>query len=227
MPNFREHLRGGVANAPIENGGEMHLPCVVLVDTSGSMDSSINQLREGLRELADSLNDQQKGIVEFCIIGFDDDARILVPFGPVYDFEVPKFECGGMTAMHSAVELGLNELDARKRQYKENRTAYYRPWMFMLTDGGANDGNNGSFERLLQYQDEKHCTFYSVAVGESVDRDLLKSLRRDGMILTASKENFKDAFVWLGNSLSVVSSSTPGQKVKLPNPSEYQLEVEV
>ena len=89
MPNFREHPRGGAANSPIENGGEMHLPCVVLVDTSYSMAIVKDQLHEGLVALAEALDDQARGRVEFCVIGFDDDARILVPFGPAYDFEAP------------------------------------------------------------------------------------------------------------------------------------------
>ena len=100
---------------------------VVLVDTSGSMDRVKDQLHEGLVALAEALDDQARGRVEFCVISFDDDARILVPFGPAYDFEAPRLDCDGMTAMHAAVELGLSELEARKDQYKANQTAYYRP----------------------------------------------------------------------------------------------------
>lgn len=226
MPNFREHPRGGIANSPIENGGEIHLPCVVLIDTSGSMNIVKDQLHEGLVDLVESLDDQARGRVEFCIIGFDDDARILVPFGPAYDFEAPNLDCDGMTAMHAAVELGLSELEARKDQYKSHKTAYYRPWMFLLTDGGSNDADNGSFGRLLQSQKDKHCTFFPVGIGNNVDTELLKSINIDGIVLTASKENFKGAFVWLSNSLSRTSCSNPGQKVKLPNPGDYQLEIE-
>lgn len=226
MINFKEYPRGGVANSNVVNGGEIHLPCVVLVDTSASMNIVKDQLHEGLMEMAEALDDQARGRVEFCVIGFDDDARILVPFGPVYDFEAPRLDCDGMTAMHAAVELGLNELEVRKGQYKINGTAYYRPWMFMLTDGGANDEDNGSFGRLLQSQREKHCTFFPVGIGDKVDKELLKSLRIDGVVLTAGKENFKGAFVWLSNSLSRTSNSNPGQAVKLSNPSDFQIEIE-
>jgi uncharacterized protein YegL len=59
-----------------------------------------------------------------------------------------------------------------------------------------------------------------------VDKELLKSLKTDNVILTASKENFKGAFVWLSNSLSRTSSSNPGQKVTLQNPGDYQLDIE-
>ena len=58
MPNFREHPRGGAANSPIENGGEIHLPCVVLIDTSGSMARVKKQLEDGLATMAEALDDQ-------------------------------------------------------------------------------------------------------------------------------------------------------------------------
>ncbi len=213
---------------PIENGGEIHLPCVVLVDTSGSMSTAMNELHEGLVQLGEALREdpQALGRVEFCIISFDDRARINVPFGPAYDYQAPALTCGGMTAMHEAVALGLDALEKRKKQYTENKTAYLRPWVFMMTDGGANDRDNGSFNRLIQAQKDKHCTFFPIAIGNSVDMNLLKSLKVDGVVLKASKENFKGAFVWLSNSLSRTSSSNPGQTVALPNPGDYQLEVD-
>ena len=210
-----------------ENDGELHLPCVVLVDTSGSMNRVKDQLRQGLAELGEALDDEARGRVEFCIIKFDDDASILVPFGPAYDYEVPDFDCDGMTAMHAAVDLALCEIEARKQQYKANITPYYRPWIFMLTDGGANDSDNGSFERLIQSQIDGHCIFFSVAIGNDADRDLLKTLRTDGKILTATKENFVHSFEWLSNSLSRASTSIPDQKVKMDDPRKYDMEVEV
>ena len=226
--SFKEYPRGGLANLPIENGGEIHLPCVVLVDTSLSMSGSMDELHAGLEALGDALREdpQALGRVEFCIIAFDDSARIVVPFGPAYDYEAPSLNCGGMTAMHEAVDFALTELEARKDQYKANNTAYLRPWIFMLTDGGANDCDNGAFNRLIDAQNAKHCTFFPVGIGNEVDFELLKVLKNDGVVLSASKENFKDAFVWLSNSLSRTSVSNPGEKVKLPDPRDFQLEIE-
>lgn len=219
--NFKEYPRGGASNGPIENGGEIHLPCVVLVDTSTSMSEAMGELHDGLVALGEALKDdpQALGRVEFCIISFDDQARIVVPFAPAYDYEAPRLDCGGMTAMHAAVDLALEEIEARKDQYKANHTAFLRPWIFMMTDGGANDPDNGAFDRLLQSQRDKHCIFFPVGIGSEVDMGLLKSLKPDGVVLTAKKENFKGAFEWLSNSLSSTSDSNPGQKIKLPNPS--------
>ena len=79
---------------------------------------------------------------------------------------------------------------------------------------------------MIQAQQGKHCTFFPVGIGNEVDKELLKKLKLEGYILTASKENFQNAFVWLSNSVSQTSNTHPGQKVKLDNPVEYQMEVE-
>lgn len=227
MFNMKEYPRGGAMNGDIINRTEMHLPCVVLVDTSSSMRSVQDQIERGLDTLVNSLDDQAKGCVEFCIIGFDDDAKILSPFSPAYDFYRPFIDCDGMTAMHAAVELGMSEITTRVAQYKQEHVPYYRPWIFLLTDGGANDPDNGAFERLLEFQKDKHTTFFPVAIGEDADIGLLKTLREDGLVLKASKENFVNAFVWFSNSMSRVSNSKGEKTVNLPNPGDYQLAVEV
>lgn len=226
-----EFQKGGIENAPIVNAGEIHVPCVVLVDTSGSMSEAQQELNNGLKALVEALKEDPLAVgrVEFCIIGFGSEgrAKILVPFGPAYDYEAPCVVCDGPnTPMHGAVQLGLDELEARKQQYKVNGTGYMRPWMFLLTDGYPNDRDNGAFDRLRESQVEKHCTFFAVGVGDQVDRNLLKSLHKDGIVLTASKENFKNSFVWLSNSLSVASASIPGTKIELPDTRSYQLTVE-
>lgn len=227
MALFKEYPKGGVSNFSVENMGEMHLPCVVLVDTSSSMSCSLEELKKGLDALGASINDDPlaRGRVEICLVAFDSTARIIRPFGPAYDYEAPGIECSGMTAMHQAVDLGLSEIEARKKQYKATGTPYYRPWLFLLTDGGANDDDNGAFDRLIEAQKNSHCIFFSVGIGEQVDFNLLKSLHKDGIVLKADRETFAESFLWLSNSLSVTSDSVPDEKVTLPNPGEYQLSV--
>ena len=45
---MKEYPRGGAMNGDIINRTEMHLPCVVLVDTSSSMRSVQDQIERGL-----------------------------------------------------------------------------------------------------------------------------------------------------------------------------------
>lgn len=226
-----EYPRNGSANGEVENRGETHLPCVILVDTSGSMNSAVSELNEGLFILGEALKEdsQALGRVEFCIISFDDTARILVPFAPAYDYEAPVVTCGGMTAMHQAVGLALQQLEIRKQQYRNNRTTYNRPWVFMLTDGEPNDEDKGEFQDLLDAQRDKHCTFFPMGIGNEVNMNVLKSLvfdKEKGFVLKATKENFKNCFKWLSTSVSTTSSHNPGSKATIPNPGSYGIGME-
>ena len=218
----------GSLDNPIENGGELHLPCAVLVDTSISMSNSMNQLYEGLVIMGEALREspQALGRVEFCIITFDDIARIAVPFGPAYDYEAPRLQCGGrMTAMHEAIDCALTAIENRKAQYRRMKVPHYRPWIFMLTDGGANDEDNGAFQRLYKAQASGHYYFWPVAIGERADIELLESLQINGLVLGASKEDFKGAFTWLVQSVTVTSSTHGGDKVELPDPKNHHLTI--
>ena len=93
----------------------------------------------------------------------------------------------------------------------------------MLTDGAPNDEDRGEFQDLLNAQRDKHCTFFPMGIGSGVNMDLLKSLiYQKGFVLKATKENFKECFVWLSNSLTVTSSHNPGdKKASIPNPGNY------
>ena len=89
----------------------------------------------------------------------------------------------------------------------------------------ATDTDDGVFGKLIQFQKDKQLYFFLVTIGDEVDMKQLSSLKLDGTVLKASKDNFKGAFVWISNSLSRTSSSNPGQKVKLPNPINYNMEI--
>ena len=67
------------------NPGEPHLPCVIAVDTSGSMSGgSIDELNDGLKAFVQELekDSQALGRVEVCIISFNSDVNVSVPFTP-------------------------------------------------------------------------------------------------------------------------------------------------
>lgn len=229
MLDFNEYRPNGLNNEIIENPGERHLPCVILLDTSGSMASSVGQLHEGLSELGTAIKDDDYavGITEFCIMTFNDETRIAMPFGPAYDYKAPEIYCNGSTAMHSAIDAALNEIEARKRQYKEQRTTYYRPWIFLLSDGMPNDPDNGAFERLKEAQDLGKCLFFPVGIGNHADYELLKSLSKNKIVLKAERDNFKNAFEWLSSSISMVARSNANQVVRLEDPRNFQLDVVV
>lgn len=200
----------------ILNSGEKHIACVLLVDTSGSMNpDAIVELNEGLQEFARALQSDSKayGCADICVISFDSQVNEVVPFCPAASFQPPQLTAGGWTRMNEAIITGLDAIEIRKQEYKDLGVAYWKPWIFLLTDGEPNDNEykSAALTRLHDALDRKKVTFFPMGIGPDANIPLLKQYTKDGcgMVLKATKQNFKEAFVWLSSSMSVISNSNP------------------
>src|SRR5262245_14632029 len=115
---------------------EPRLPCVLLLDVSASMQGTpIEELNEGLRlyqgELvADPLASKR---VEAAIVTFGGEVRTVVEFTGADTFQAPTLQADGDTPLGAAVRAGLALVESRKRAYRANGIAYFRPWIFLIT----------------------------------------------------------------------------------------------
>jgi uncharacterized protein YegL len=152
----------------------------------------------------------------------------VVTFGPVNivsDFQTPdnfqpvNFSTTGDTPMGAAIEQGLEMLRQRKDAYRANAISYYRPWIFLITDGAPTDSWQHAAQRVKDGEQRKEFSFFAVAV-ENADMGILNQIApRGAMKLDGLK--FRELFAWLSSSLSRVSSSQPDDRVALPTPSGW------
>ena len=200
----------------IMNYGEKHIACVLLVDVSGSMSGdAINELNEGLRVFGEALKADSKayGCADVCVISFGSAVEQVVPFCPAAEYVAPVLTAGGLTVLNEAVITGLDMIELRKQEYKDVGVDYWRPWVFLLTDGVPTDNDlyQDAQQRLQDALNNKKINFFPMGIGGNVDIRKLKSYTKDGsgIVLKAAKEHFKEAFVWLSSSMSVISNSDP------------------
>ena len=202
----------------IMNHGEKHVACVLLVDVSGSMaGSSIAELNEGLAAFAKALKNDAKafGCTDVCVISFDSQVRTVVPFCSAAEFTAPVLTTGGSTAMNEGIITALDAIDQRKQEYRNIGVDYWRPWLFLMTDGAPTDsGYEADAKRRLQDAlTRKKVNFFPMGVGGASIRKLQEyTLNGNGMVLKATADNFKEAFIWLSSSMSVISNSSPYEK---------------
>lgn len=195
------------------NRGDRHVACVLLVDTSGSMRGSrIEEVNQGLIEFGRALqaDPMARGAADVSIISFNATYQTILPFAPAEYYQAPVLEAGGKTAMNQAILAGLEALEERKQQYRDLAVSYYRPWMFLLTDGVPTDSEyEQAAKRRLQESLQAHkVNFFPMAIGEA-DVNFLRSYTANGAggVLRATSDNFRNAFCWVSSSLSVVSNS--------------------
>src|SRR6266478_4946299 len=118
-------------------------PCILLLDTSGSINGApLQALNQGLR--AFQIDIRQDALasrrVEVAIVTFGNGGvQTIQDFVLAGEFQAPTLTAGGVTPLGEAINRGLDMLRDRKAQYRANGIAYYRPWIFMVTDGEPTD----------------------------------------------------------------------------------------
>lgn len=199
---------------------EPRCPCILLLDTSGSMSGEpIKALNEGLQTFKNDLtkNELAQKRVEVAVIAFDSEVKVVEHFTTADQFEVPILTAQGLTHMGVAINQALDLLAERKSEYQDNGVAYYRPWIFLITDGSPQgetpEAIEKAVERLKEEENKRRVAFFAVGV-EGADMDSLRTIVvREPVKLNGL--NFTEMFIWLSNSMQRVSQSRPGEQVPL------------
>ncbi|MFS3136169.1 vWA domain-containing protein [Gluconacetobacter sacchari] len=210
----------------IENP-EPRCPCLLLLDTSGSMNGRpIAELNDGLqqfkRELESDAMASQR--VEVAIMTFGP-VQLVSDFETAETFQAPILSVGGATPMGSAIMQGLDLLEERKRTYKTAGVSYYRPWVFLITDGGPTDSYHEAARRVREGDSPERKSFSFFAVGvQGADMGKLSEICSPNRPpLKLQGLSFRELFSWLSSSLGGVARSQPGQAVPLPPPSGWSV----
>jgi uncharacterized protein YegL len=209
----------GFADEFIENA-EPRCACVLLLDTSGSMAGQpIAELNSGLRNFKEALMSDSLAVkrVEVSVVTFGP-VNVHANFATADNFQVPRLEASGDTPMGAAITEALRIVEERKRKYETAGIHYYRPWIFLITDGGPTDPWTGPAAALKQAVSAKKAAFFAVAVRDADLATLSQISPRKPLVLKGLA--FRELFSWLSNSLGAVSRSSPDVEIlALPPPS--------
>ena len=202
---------------------EPRCACVLLLDTSGSMQGeAISALNAGLRSFKANLVQDPLAArrVEVAVVTFDSRVQVREDFVTADLFEPPTLTAQGMTHMGAAVHKALDLLQARKATYRANGIAYYRPWVFLVTDGAPQGEPEAVVEaaaqRIREEEAAKRVAFFAVGV-ENADMDRLQQIVVRAPVKLIGL-NFVEMFVWLSASMQKVSQSRMDEQVALPPP---------
>lgn len=200
------------------NNPEPRCPCVLLLDVSRSMEGkALDELNAGLATFKEELAADALALkrVEVAIVTFGP-TRVETPFTGASTFYPPTLEAQGDTPMGSAITQALELVRDRKNEYRNNGISYYRPWVFLITDGGPTDAWQAAAAAVREGEASKQFAFFAIGV-QGANMDILQQISvREPLSLNGLK--FRELFSWLSSSLRSVSRSTPGTDVALESP---------
>lgn len=219
-----------------EDNLDPRVACVLLLDTSESMSGApIDGLNAGFRRFCDEIKQDPlaKKRTEVSVITFGGTARVEIPFTEGRDLQPRTFTPAGSTPMGAALNMAMDEIEAQKRAYKSRGLEYFRPWLFVLTDGAPTDAEfPASAARVKSAEGGKGVTVFGVGVGDQADLTKLYDISNRAPVMLKGY-SFTEMFQWLSASMGIVSSSQPGssdaeiadneahEQVPLPPPSGW------
>jgi uncharacterized protein YegL len=202
------------------NNPDPRCPCVLLLDTSYSMNGApIGALNEGLRAFVDDVRQDELASrrVEVAIVTFGNGGvQTVQEFVVAGELNAPTLEAGGDTPMGAAIGDGLDLLRRRKDEYRANGVAYYRPWMVLITDGAPTDAWSAAADRLRAEESQGGVSFFAIGVDSANMKTLGEIAPSNRPPVKLSGHKFREMFVWLSQSQRRVSGSKPGEQTALP-----------
>jgi uncharacterized protein YegL len=200
---------------------EPRCPCLLLLDTSGSMAGlPIQELSAGLKSFREDLvaDELASKRVEIACITFGGVVDVATGFETAPVFQPPWLRAQGETPMGAAITGGIELVRLRKEAFRSNGIAFYRPWIFLITDGAPTDTWAPAAKQVRDGEAAKAFAFFGVGV-EGANMEVLRQISvRQPLKLKGLR--FQGLFQWLSNSMKSISRSSPGDEVPLKNPTE-------
>lgn len=211
------------------------LPAILLLDTSSSMSGApINELNSALKLLQTEF-DPETGdptatrSVELALVTFGaggvqivdlksgrGSASVQDAFVEAGEFQAPVLAPGGSTPMGEGMRTALTALDERKRYYRQHSIAYFRPWIFLISDGAPTDSWQSAAGDAVAAERGNHLLVFPIGVAGADLATLGNFSTRPALMLQGLK--FRELFQFISNSLTTVSNSDPGTEAVAVTP---------
>lgn len=201
----------------IENINEAHMACLLLLDTSSSMEgSAINELNKGINRFKKEVckDEQTCGILDISIVSFNNSPEVIQDWVPIRNMNTIKLEAGGGTFMSPATLLAVDMVRERSRTYRELGTEPYKPWIIMISDGAPLDNIEEASNIVKDSEEKGKLKFFSLGV-DGYDPVTMKKFAGEKTLALKDKD-FTSFFNWVNKSMKAVSQSSPGERVNMP-----------
>lgn len=225
---MQNHNQSLVDSVQFADNPEPRCPVALIVDTSGSMGGEgIQAVNNALDQFRNELSKDTLAMLraEISVVAFNHTVNYY-DFVPLQSFTPPKLRAYGGTKISLAISTALDLLDSRKQVYRENGISYFRPIALLLTDGRPEHDTPQEIsavqERLMIEEESRHIAFFSFGV-DRADMAALSQImppNRPPRHIGTSLQ-IAGLFQWLSNSVAKISTSNPGDRIRLDSVDDY------
>ena len=186
------------------------LPIYFLIDVSESMvGDPVEQVQQGIKDIVQELRTDPYALetVFISVIAFAGRPHLLSPLEELYKFYPPELPIGDGTAIGSALNFLMDDLDRSIKKNTMEVKGDWKPIIFFFTDGVPTDNPSKSVDRWVKKY-KKSCNPVAVSLGDGADTNLLGNLSDNVLRLNeTSKDSFRAFFKWVTASIKVSSIS--------------------
>ncbi len=215
-------------NIQFAENPEPRCPVALIVDISGSMQGQrIQAVNGALQQFKSEVSMDTLATLraEIALVTFNHRVDYY-NFESVQSFMPPMLRAYGGTKISLAVNTALDLLDSRKQVYRENGISYFRPIALLLTDGYPEHDTQQELvavqERLMIEEESRRIAFFSFGV-DGADIQALSQImppNRPPRHIGSSMQ-IAGLFQWLSNSVAKISTSNPGDRIRLDPVDDY------
>jgi uncharacterized protein YegL len=200
---------------------ERRCPVILLLDTSGSMATAMNMVNLGIQDMKNQLMTDPLACqrVEVAIITFGP-VVLAQDFVTVDQWVPPRLAASGNTPIGEALTFAINQLNLRKAAYREAGIPYYRPWIWLVTDGAPTDAWRPAALQAKAESAAGGIELFTVGT-DYADFNVLREISEPRAPVRLREARYREMFVWLSQSLKPVSTSRPGSPLTLEPPSDW------
>lgn len=200
-------------------------PVALVLDTSGSMyGQPIEQLNAGIQLFIDEVkrDDLARWSVDLAVYtagGSADCIQSFIGVEQIAGFD--PLDAGGGTPLGEATRMALDDLEARKKSYRDAGVPYYQPWLVLISDGAPSDTWQDAAQCAAELSTQRKLVSLPIGV-QGADLDVLSQFSsKPAVALDGLK--FRELFQWLSASMARVSASTSSDaSVQLPSMDSWE-----
>ena len=116
--------------------------------------------------------------------------------------------------------FALRQIHLRKSAYREAGIPYYRPWIWLVTDGDPTDVWHRALPDIQAEVSKGGLEMFTIGT-DNANFSILSEISNPRSPIRLRHAHYREMFVWLSQSLKPVSRNEPGTALQLPPPTEW------